>query len=85
MRALPKVDRRRTDRQATSRRPGAAPVFSIHNRLLLEGRPTLVDGLRIEAARLAGLTAAPWRHRPSTIYRLDKESFGVTGVRTGSG
>lgn len=59
-----------------------APVFAIRNRLSLGGRPVLIDEIRIDVHRFPGLTATQWKSRPSTIYNLYQEAFGVTVVRT---
>lgn len=61
--------------------PGAA-VFAVRNRLSLDGVPVLIDDIRIDAERFSGLTASQWKGRPSTIYNLYQEAFGITVVRT---
>jgi GntR family transcriptional regulator len=58
------------------------PVFRIRNRLRLAGTPIIVDDITVPAARFAGLTEARVRDRPSTIYNLYQEAFGISVVRT---
>ena len=58
------------------------PVFRIRNRLRLAGTPIIVDDITVPAARFAGLTEAQVRDRPSTIYNLYQEAFGISVVRT---
>jgi GntR family transcriptional regulator len=58
------------------------PVFRVRNRLSLEGRPIMIDDITIAAARFRGMTEARFRDRPSTIYNLYQEEFGVSVVRT---
>ena len=58
------------------------PVFRIRNRLRLAGTPIIVDDITVPAVRFAGLTEARVRDRPSTIYNLYQEAFGISVVRT---
>ena len=58
------------------------PVFRIRNRLRLAGTPIIVDDITVPAVRFAGLTEAHVRDRPSTIYNLYQEAFGISVVRT---
>ena len=62
--------------------PVGDPVFRIRNLLRLSGRPAIVDDLTLPAARFGGLTEKQFRARPSTIYNLYQEAFGISVVRT---
>ncbi len=57
-------------------------MFRIRNRLKLNDAPIMVDDITVPAAPFAGLTEAQFRDRPSTIYNLYQESFGISVVRT---
>lgn len=57
-------------------------VFRMRNRLSLDGTPIMLDDITVAAARFPGLTEALFRDRPSTIYHLYQEAFGVSVVRT---
>ena len=57
-------------------------VFRIRNLLHLSGHPVIVDDLTLPAARFPGLTEKQFAHRPSTIYNLYQEGFGLSVVRT---
>lgn len=57
-------------------------VVRIRNRLRLAGNPIMIDDITLAAARFAGLTERQFRGRPSTIYNLYQESFGISVVRT---
>jgi len=61
--------------------PGDA-VLRIRNALRLGGAPVMIDDITIPAARFPGLTEKRFRDRPSTIYNLYQEAFGVSVVRT---
>jgi GntR family transcriptional regulator len=61
---------------------GGAPVYRVRNLLHLAGRPVIVDDLTLPAARFPGLTESKFRRRPSTIYNLYQNAFGVSVVRT---
>jgi GntR family transcriptional regulator len=87
--ASPDVDfvsfaRARADKVAAERLniDAGDPVFRVRNRLSLEGRPIMVDDITFAAARFRGMTEARFRDRPSTIYNLYQEEFGVSVVRT---
>jgi GntR family transcriptional regulator len=54
------------------------PVFAITNRLLLQGRPVVLDRLVLSAAMFKGLTEKRWMERAGTIYQLYQSQFGVT-------
>lgn len=60
--------------------PGAA-VLRIRNRLELDRRPTIVDDIRLPAARAPGLTARELAERDTTIYGLLQQKYGITVVR----
>ena len=59
------------------------PVFRIRNRLSLGGAPIIVDDITLAVARFPGLTERQFRDRPSTIYNLFQQAFGVSVVKTG--
>jgi GntR family transcriptional regulator len=61
--------------------PGQA-VFRIRNLLRLGGKPVIVDDIVLPAARFPGLDEPQFRDRPSTIYNLYQNAFGVSVVRT---
>jgi GntR family transcriptional regulator len=61
-------------------RPGE-PAFLVENRLKLQGTPVVHDRLQVPAALFRGLTERRWRDRPSTIYHLYQNEFGITVVR----
>jgi GntR family transcriptional regulator len=54
------------------------PVFAITNRLLLQGRPVVLDRLVLPAAMFKGLTEKRWTERTGTIYQLYQSLFGIT-------
>ncbi len=58
------------------------PVFRARNRLRLAGKPVMIDDIAVPAARFPGLTQAQFRDRPSTIYNLYQEAFGISVVNT---
>ena len=58
------------------------PIFRIRNRLRLAGAPVMIDDIAVPAARFPGLTQAQFRDRPSTIYNLYQEAFGISVVST---
>ncbi len=58
------------------------PVFRARNRLRLAGKPVMIDDIAVPAARFPGLTQAQFRDRPSTIYNLYQEAFGISVVST---
>jgi GntR family transcriptional regulator len=57
-------------------------VVRIRNRLRLHGAPIMIDDITLPAARFAGLTERQFRGRPSTIYNLYQDAFGISVVRT---
>lgn len=57
------------------------PVFRIRNRLLLDGRPVIIDDLSISAQRFPRMTENRIRERSSTIYRLYQEAYAITVIR----
>lgn len=77
--AKAKADRAAAEKLALS---VGDPVFRVRNRLRLAGTPIIVDDITVPAARFAGLTEAQFRDRPSTIYNLYQEAFGISVVRT---
>jgi len=54
----------------------------VRNLLSLGGEPVIVDDLALPAARFPGLTERQFAGRPSTIYNLYQEAFGLSVVRT---
>lgn len=62
--------------------PPGEPVFRIRNLLHLSGRPVIIDDLTLPAARFAGLDRSLFASRPSTIYNLYQDTFGLSVVRT---
>ena len=56
-------------------------VYRIRNRLSLAGTPVIIDDITLPVAAFPGLTERQFRHRPSTIYNLYQEAFGVSVVR----
>lgn len=58
------------------------PVFRARNRLRLAGMPVMIDDIAVPAFRFPGLTQAQFRDRPSTIYNLYQEAFGISVVST---
>jgi GntR family transcriptional regulator len=76
--------RAKADRAAALRlalEPGD-PVLHIRNALSLGGATVMLDHITLPAARFPGLTEQRFRDRPSTIYNLYQETFGVSVVRT---
>ena len=71
----------RAEADALRLRPGD-PVFRIRNLLELDGRPVIVDDLALAASRFPGLTERRFARRPSTIYNLYQDGFGLSVVRT---
>jgi len=60
----------------------ADPVIRVRNLLHLGGEPIIVDDLSLSAARFPGLTEKQFRERPSTIYHLYQDVFGITIARS---
>jgi GntR family transcriptional regulator len=58
------------------------PVFRIRNLLSLSGGPVIVDDITVSAARFPGLNERAFRDRPSTVYNLYQDGFGISVVRT---
>ena len=54
------------------------PVFVIHNRLSLSGRPVVLDRIVISASLFKGMTEKRFLERESTIYNLYQTDFGIT-------
>jgi GntR family transcriptional regulator len=57
-------------------------VFRIRNVLRFDRTPVIVDDITLPAARFPGLTLSRFRDRPSTIYNLYQDAFGLSVVRT---
>ena len=76
--------RGKADRIAAERLeiPVGDPVFRMRNRLRLGGTPIMVDDIVVPVARFPKLTEATFRNRPSTVYNLYQEAFGISVVRT---
>ncbi len=53
----------------------------IRNLLLLDGRPAIVDNIALPASLFGELTETMIRDRPSTLYSLYAERFGVNIIR----
>ena len=77
--AKAKADRAATDLLGLA--PGDG-VYRIRNRLSLAGTPVIIDDITLPAATFPGLTERQFRQRPSTIYNLYQEAFGVSVVKT---
>jgi GntR family transcriptional regulator len=58
------------------------PVHRICNLLAVGGEPIIIDDITLAASRFPGLTEPQFRDRPSTIYNLFQEAFGISVVRT---
>jgi GntR family transcriptional regulator len=57
-------------------------VLRIRNVLALSDTPVIIDDIALPAARFPGLTERQFRARPSTIYNLYQEAFGISVVKT---
>lgn len=57
-------------------------VIRVRNLLRLGGVPVIVDDLTLPAARFPGLTERQFASRPSTIYNLYQDAFGLSVVKT---
>jgi GntR family transcriptional regulator len=57
------------------------PVFVVHNRLLLQGRPVVFDRIVLPALMFRGLTEKRLRERPGTIYQLYQSEYAITVLR----
>jgi len=81
---LLQFSRGKADRSAAEKlglAPGD-PVYRIRNLLRLAGAPVIVDDIVLPAARFPGLAEKQFRDRPSTIYNLYQDAFGISVVRT---
>jgi GntR family transcriptional regulator len=58
------------------------PIFRIRNLLSLSGEPVIVDDIAVSAARFPGMAERAFRDRPSTVYNLYQDTFGISVVRT---
>ncbi|HCY14962.1 MAG: GntR family transcriptional regulator [Curvibacter sp. GWA2_64_110] len=58
------------------------PIFVIHNRLSLSGRPVVLDRIVISASLFKGMTEKRFRERENTIYNLYQTDFGITVLHT---
>jgi GntR family transcriptional regulator len=58
------------------------PIFRIRNLLSLSGEPVIVDDITVSAARFPGMNERAIRDRPSTVYNLYQDMFGISVVRT---
>ncbi len=58
------------------------PIFGIRNLLSLSGEPVIVDDITVSAVRFPGMTERAFRDRPSTVYNLFQDAFGISVVRT---
>lgn len=57
-------------------------VVRVRNLLSLSGQPVIVDDVTLPSSRFPGLTERQFAGRPSTIYNLYQESFGISVIRT---
>jgi GntR family transcriptional regulator len=55
-------------------------AFQFENRLALQGRAVILDRLTLPASLFKGLTEKRLRERPSTLYQLYQNEFGITVV-----
>jgi GntR family transcriptional regulator len=60
--------------------PAGARVFQFSNVLSVEGEPVLVDDIVLPEALFGGLTEAMLRNRPSTLYDLYQNKFGLNVI-----
>jgi GntR family transcriptional regulator len=58
------------------------PVLRVRNVLHLSGKPVILDDITLPAARFPGLTEQRFGERPSTIYNLYQDQFGLSVVKT---
>jgi GntR family transcriptional regulator len=58
------------------------PIYRIRNLLSLSGEPVIVDDIAVSAARFPGMAERAFRDRPSTVYNLYQDAFGISVVRT---
>jgi GntR family transcriptional regulator len=57
-------------------------IVCFRNLLRLEGEPVILDDVAVSASLFPKLTEKLIRQRPSTIYQLYQEAYGVSVVRT---
>jgi GntR family transcriptional regulator len=89
LREVPQVEllgfaRQRLDDDAAGaalRLPAGEPVFTIENRLVLQGRPVVHDQIVLPAALFKGLTERRFGERKGTIYQLYQMEYAITVVR----
>jgi GntR family transcriptional regulator len=76
-------ERARMDEEAASALGMQAgdPAFAVQNRLRLQDTVVVHDQLVIPAVLFRGLTEKRLRERPSTLYHLYQNEFGITVVR----
>jgi GntR family transcriptional regulator len=58
------------------------PVLRIRNALRLAGKRMIVDDITVSAQRFPGLSEKRFRERPSTIYNLYQDIYGISVVRS---
>jgi GntR family transcriptional regulator len=58
------------------------PVLRIRNALRLAGERMIIDDITVSAQRFPGLTEKRFRERPSTIYNLYQDLYGISVVRS---
>jgi GntR family transcriptional regulator len=58
------------------------PVLRIRNALRLAGKRMIVDDITVSAQRFPGLSEKRFRERPSTIYNLYQDLYGISVVRS---
>jgi GntR family transcriptional regulator len=58
------------------------PVLRIRNALRLAGKRMIVDDITVSAQRFPGLSEKRFRERPSTIYNLYQDVYGISVVRS---
>lgn len=56
-------------------------LHKIRNLLLMDGLPAIVDTIFLPAALFRGLTESLIRDRPSTLYSLYADKFGINVIR----
>ncbi|HJW26661.1 MAG TPA: GntR family transcriptional regulator [Rhodocyclaceae bacterium] len=59
-----------------------APLYRFVNKLSLDGAPAIVDEILLDQQMFPGLTEKTLVERPTTLYQLYQQKFGVTVVRT---
>ena len=58
------------------------PIFRFRNLLSLSGESVIIDDIAVSATRFPGMTERAIRDRPSTVYNLYQDAFGISVVRT---